>query len=615
MEPDNGQNNSEKNSPGEVWVKNGKVCVKDPAGGGNFPTITPCNGLELLINGVKVEEKTAVSEKDVIEIITETKEEDKGTYQVKVAPGGLSALLDIKTGTVLRQYVQDSEPEHNLVLELSSCVDNSCPFTITEIMQEIAKKNINYGIKHDVIYDIMANPEDGQYIIAEGDPPGDTIDDQVEITIRKKSNDYEVSDEDKKINFRDMVEIISVEPGTLLAVKHPGVQGSMGRKVTGDIIPPAKPLTCELSAGKGAEVTSDGNKVLAKISGSPVVKKLGNRYVIDVNPVLQKKGDVDISSGNIRFKGDVVVQGNVCEGMSVQASGKIDIHGMVFEANISAHEGVNVKQNITGSNLVAGSNISFYKNFFKILDPIHSDLSEVAKLVPGLTQHPQLKDVKTGQLIQVLIDKKYSRVPTLINELIKFADDHSFSLPNEITELMVTIGKNLRGLNLLKLDSLDNFQNILLKMGEAHKVMERMTRNKANVSFAYAVNSKIEATGDVKVSGRGCINTIIHAGGNVNIVGVFRGGEIIAGGDIILNEAGSELGAKTIIRTTGEKRKIYINKANEGVRIQIGGRQVNITSLQSNIKAELNRDGAMVINTSKAFSYYNKSTHGEFMKQ
>lgn len=599
MESDTGQGNSEKNNLGKVWVKDGKVFVKNPDENGNFPTITPCNGIELLINGSKIEEKTTVSEKDNIELKAETIEEDeKGTYQVKATSGGLSAVLEMKTSIIRHLYVQDSDPESNLVLELSSKLEDACPFTLADIMQEIAKKNINYGIKHGVIHDILAKPESGQYVIAEGDPPGNTIDEQVELTVKKKSDDEKVKDDDKKVNFRDMVEILSVDPGTLLAVKHPGVQGTPGKKVTGDIIAPAQPIFCELTAGKGAEVSSDGSKVIAKISGSPVMKKIGNKYAIDVDPVLQKKGDVDISSGNIRFKGSVVVQGTVCEGMSVQASGKVDIHGMVFEANITAQEGVNVKQNITGSNLIAGGNKSFYKEFFKMLDPIQSDFSEIAKLVPGLAKHPQLKDVKTGQLIQVLIDKKYSRVPNLINELIKFAGEHSFSLPHEITELMVDIGRYLRGLNLLKLESLDCLHSILLKMDAAHKIIENMARNKADISFSYAVNSKIEASGDVKVSGRGCINTTIHAGGNVNIAGVFRGGDIIAGGDVIINEAGSEMGAKTVIRT-GEKRKVFINKVNEGVRIQIGDRQLNFTSIQNNVKAELDKDGAMSVSTNK----------------
>jgi len=581
-----------RNSSGKAWVKGGKIFVKDPAEGGNPPTITPCDGLELYINGNKVEEKTIVCEKDVIEIKTVTSK-DPGKYQVRIAPGGLSAVLELKAGTILEQYILDSDPENDLLLKPVVHVQKFCPFNLTEIMQEMAKKNINYGIKHDVIQDILAKPEDGLYVIAAGDPPGNTTDEWVELTFQNKPEGQKVSD-DKKINFRDMIEIISVEPGALLAVKHLGVQGNAGRKVTGDLIPPAKPKACELAVGKGAEISSDGCKVLAKIGGSPLVKKQGNRYFFDINPVLHKKGDVDISSGNIRFKGDVVVHGDVCEGMSVQAAGTITILGMVFGANIVAQGDINARRNITGSNLIAGGNNVLLKSFFKILETIHSCFAEIAKLVPDLARHPRLQGVNTGQLIQVLIDKKYTRVPGLLNELFKHAEEHSFILPREIEQLLESIEKNLRGLNLLKLESLDNLLNLLLEIKETQKIIERMVRGKSDISFGYAVNSQIEATGNVKVKGRGCINTTIRAGGNVNISGVFRGGEIIACGDITINEAGSELGAKTLIKT-GKGRKISIKSAYEGVRIQIGDRQVNLTSMQSNIIAELDDNGSLAI--------------------
>jgi len=98
------------------------------------------------------------------------------------------------------------------------------------------------------------------------------------------------------------------------------------------------------------------------------------------------------------------------------------------------------------------------------------------------------------------------------------------------------------------------------------------------------------------VVGRGYINTSIRAGGNVNIKGVFRGGEIIAGGDIFLNEAGSEMGARTFVKTA-EERKVYVKKAFVGIQIQVGDRLVSITSQRNNIKAELDEDGALLVNS------------------
>lgn len=589
-----GQNSNTNNEHGIIWVKDGNLFVKDPYGNGNFPTVTPCDGIELLINGIRIEEKTTVAEKDIIELKTETIEEEQGMYKLTITPDGLSAALDVQTSTVRRQYVQDSEPVNDLALVLSSKSETVCPFTFDEIMLEIAKKNTTYGLKQYVIQQLLAQPESGRYIIAEGDPPGETIDEKVEIIAKEKSSKEKIDDKSLRVDFRNMFEILSVEQGELLAVKHPGKQGNPGKKVTNEPIIPAMPLVYELSAGNGTEIIDDGFKVTAKISGSPIVRKLGNKYIVDIKPAFKKNGDVDLASGNIRFKGDVVVTGNVCEGMSVQASGKVDISGMIFEANISALEGINAKQNITGSNLMAGGNKALYGNFFKTLDPIYSDLTEITKVLPSLAKHPQLQNVKTGQLIQVLIDKKYPRLPSFINDLMKFAEGGSFGLPQEITELIEDIDKHIRGLNLLRLESVDLLLGILQKIAAAQEAIAKIASKKSDIFFPYAVNSKIESSGNVTVNGGGCINTIIRAGGKVNIAGVFRGGEIFANNDVSINEAGSELGAKTLIRVN-EKRKVYLNKAYEGVRIQIGDRQLTFHSMQNNIKAELNKDGAISV--------------------
>lgn len=578
---------------GEVWVKGGKVFVKNPSGTGKVPTITPCQGIDLFVNGKKVEGKTAVSENDEIFIAPHSTEEP-GSYKIRVAPGGLSATLELKAGTVTRYAVQDSKPESELVLKADKVVTKTCPFNMSGIMQEMAAKNISFGIKHGAIQDILAKPEDGLYLIAEGEPPGDPVDERLELNFSSEPGGHKLSTEDDRVDFRDMFEIPSVEPGALLAVKHSGVQGSPGRKVTGEIIPPAKPRGFELTGGKGVEISPGGSKAYARIGGRPVARKMGGRYIIDVEPVLHQKGDVDISSGNIRFKGDVVVHGNVSEGMTVQAAGKIEIKGMVFQAKIAAQGDIYAGQNITGSSVVAGGNNSYFRALYKVLDQLHADLSEASGIVPGLARHPKTKDAKTGQLVQLLIDKKYPRVPGLIAELARLSGQNSFILPREMALLLEKIEKSISGLNLLKLDSVEKLDSLLLEMKDVQNIIDGMARDKANIAFGYSVNSMIEATGDVRVGGRGCINTFIRAGGNVNIKGVFRGGEIIAGGDITLNEAGSELGARTLVKTGGG-RKVYIRKAFAGLQIQIGDRRVNLASVQNNIRAELDEAGSLVI--------------------
>jgi|GEM_PF-5383177 len=78
------------------------------------------------------------------------------------------AELELKTGTVTRYVVRDSEPKGELVLKAEKVVEKTLPFSPAGLMGELAGKNIVYGVKHNEIREMLANPEDGLYNIRRG---------------------------------------------------------------------------------------------------------------------------------------------------------------------------------------------------------------------------------------------------------------------------------------------------------------------------------------------------------------------------------------------------------------------------------------------------------------
>lgn len=578
---------------GQVWVSKGKIYVSNPPDGTDeAPTITPCADIELYVNGTKVDGKTAVRESDEINLAGICMDKP-GQYKIRVSPDMLTAILELNTGKIARVSVCDSEPKKDLLLEAEKTIENTCPFNFEQIMQDLNRLRIVHGINNNVMLSILEKPEDGEYVIASGDPPGQTIHGNVELTFLEGEEQREIKSHDK-VNFREMNEILSVEAGQLLAVYHPGVKGVPGRTITGDFIMAPLPAEFQLKGGKGVDMSSDGAKAFAKVGGRPVAKKLGNRYIIDVEPVLHKKGDVDISTGNIRFNGDIVVHGNIQEGMLIKAAGKINVMGAVFQARLASQGDIGIAQNITGSSLVAGGNNKIIEDLKKTVPLLHKDLLEIARALPELARHPKFQDVKTGQMVQLLIDKKYVRVPAVVDSLCKMAGQSSYILPNNIEVLINSVQENFMGINVLRIDSVVTLHKVISQIEDALLSIENITSDKAGITFSYAINSNIEASGDVRVVGRGCINTVIRAGGNVYVKGVFRGGEINTRKDVVLNEAGSEMGVKTFIKAA-EGRKVLIKKAFAGVIIQIGDRRASIISTQNNLKAELDSTGAIDI--------------------
>lgn len=565
---------------GTAWVKEGRIYVSASSGAGQAPAVIPAEGIDVVINGTKVSGKTPVNENDEITLIPWTSDKP-GTFKIRIEPGGLAAVLELEVATTVSYAIEDCGPENELVLKSVKSEVRSCPFSLDELMRELGRQNITYGVKHSEIQDILVSAADGSYLIAEGAPPGKAVNGWVELTFKSEQKNGSV---ESKVDYRDLAEIPTVDPGQLLAVLHPAVQGTPGRTVTGDIILPEIPRAAEIKAGKGVELSSDGARAFSKIGGRPVAKKAGSSIFIDVEPVLHHRGDVDISTGNIRFKGDIVIYGDVKEGMTVQAAGKVNISGMVFEAGIATRGDITVARNITGSSLVAGGNNTFFTELSKILVSLQAGLTGIAKALPDMAKHPRLKGVQTGQIIQFLIDRKFGQIPSVVARLTRLTGQSSFFLPGDLERLIASVEQNLKGLNLLRIDSPASFHKILSEVEEAQIIIDGMAKDRANIIFGYAINSSFEASGDVHVVGRGCINTVIRAGGSVKVKGVFRGGEIAAQGDVSLNEAGSELGVRTLIKA-GERGKIFIKKAHEGVQVLIGSQKSQINSLQYNFTA------------------------------
>ena len=89
------------------------------------------------------------------------------------------------------------------------------------------------------------------------------------------------------------------------------------------------PREVVLSAGEGAILTKDGKRVVATRSGRPTMSRRRNKFKVSVVNELVHAGDVDLSSGNIGFKGDVLILGNVTENMLVESKQDIKINGLV----------------------------------------------------------------------------------------------------------------------------------------------------------------------------------------------------------------------------------------------------------------------------------------------
>ena len=89
-------------------------------------------------------------------------------------------------------------------------------------------------------------------------------------------------------------------------------------------------------------------------------------------------------------------------------------------------------------------------------------------------------------------------------------------------------------------DSLsESLQKLLMDMKNLVEHHSETTDEKAFITAPNAMNSKLYCSGDISITGHGCINTKVQAGGYVQINGILRGGEVYGGMGVTVGEAGS----------------------------------------------------------------------------
>ena len=167
---------------------------------------------------------------------------------------------------------------------------------------------------------------------------------------------------DGSVDYQSMSVIQSVSPGDTLAIYHPAIPGSSGMDVKNREIrcKPAKEQP-QLKGG-GFDVSFDGNTYTANMEGRVEY----SNFKLHVRDLYELRKDLDLVTGRIDFRGDVVVHGNVSAGTFIRATKSVTVDGTVEGATIIAEGDIVLKKGIQGggrARLVSGANV--YADFIE----------------------------------------------------------------------------------------------------------------------------------------------------------------------------------------------------------------------------------------------------------
>lgn len=315
------------------------LCVYPPEAGGR--RLEPKDVIERLTN-----KKIKNFDRDIVELAV--RKSDK--IPVKIAGPQEEVRIDAKVSVTvspdkMKAYVSFTPP------------DNGRMLTVEEVTEALAKSGVIYGINRTNLESIVKHPLYYEVIcVAEGTPPVNGQNGKVEFHFDINRESKPTILEDGRVDFRELNLIQSAEKGQVLCTLVPPVPGVPGKTVYGTDIPALDGKPVPLPKGRNVVVSEDGNSLLAAISGQ--ISYIDGK--VSVFATYEVQADVDNSTGNINFIGNVYVRGNVLSGFVIEAGGNVEVVGVVEGAVIKAGGDIILRRGMQGMGkgiLVSGGDI------------------------------------------------------------------------------------------------------------------------------------------------------------------------------------------------------------------------------------------------------------------
>jgi len=227
-----------------------------------------------------------------------------------------------------------------------------------EILLEIKSQNICYGLDSPLIKQIAQKKEPiRKTIIASGIAPVFGKSAKLDWMILNKNSPVGTAAGSNRVDFKHTHFFEGVKANQKLVQKFSAELGTDGRSVQDELIS-SMGQDIELPMGRNTHLSEDSSTLIADIDGSAFVEN--NKVQID--EIFHVKGNVSYATGNIKFDGPVVIEGDVLSGFRVEARDSIHIGGNVEAASVYSHTGdVTVNYGILGKNrakILAGGNLN-----------------------------------------------------------------------------------------------------------------------------------------------------------------------------------------------------------------------------------------------------------------
>lgn len=226
--------------------------------------------------------------------------------------------------------------------------------TLDKIMQKLEENYISYGIQEENLKKAIEQKRYNENICAaKWTEPVNGIDGVVQYYFNKDKHLAPIEDEQGNVDYKNLGLINNIIAGTPIAEISLPTEGEPGMDITGQTVKQKVGVPARYNVGAGTQLMNNDTQIVAAISGNLIFKN--GAFVVEEKIVIN--GDVDVSSGNIDFIGDVVIKGGVFEGFRVASKRSISINGLVSKAEIVADGDVSIKVGAVNSKIISKANV------------------------------------------------------------------------------------------------------------------------------------------------------------------------------------------------------------------------------------------------------------------
>ena len=228
--------------------------------------------------------------------------------------------------------------------------------TQEEILSDLRQRGVVYGIRKETIDNyIRQRLYLTELVLAKGQAPVQGADAWIEYFFNIDSKARPTLLEDGSVDFFHLNIINHCAKGDILARLHPEEKGEYGYDIMGSKIKPRDVKRKTLQFGHNINLSEDRTEITAADAGH--VSFVEGRVFVST---LMEIENVDPSTGDVDFDGNVQINGNVCSNFKIHAKGNVEIRGVVEGAEIVCDGNITIARGMNGMGkgvLKAGGNI------------------------------------------------------------------------------------------------------------------------------------------------------------------------------------------------------------------------------------------------------------------